>query len=104
VLELVTGNESSLHLHPAAIAGARSAILAGSAVLLALAARRRSDLALLVYAILGAGGLKMLVEDLPRGTPVSLGLAFALYGGALVLCPRLLRLRGARAGPPPRRK
>jgi hypothetical protein len=104
VLELVVGNGSSVHRNPAAIAAGRSAILAGSAILLALAARRRSDLALLVYAILAAGGLKMLVEDLPRGTPVTLGLAFALYGCALVVCPRLLRLRGARGGPPPRRK
>jgi hypothetical protein len=103
-LELAAGNGSALHRHAAAVAGIRSAILAGSAVLFALAARRRSDFAGLVYAILAAGGLKMLTEDLPGGTPVSLGVALALYGCALALCPRLLRLRAARGGSPPNRK
>jgi hypothetical protein len=39
--------------------------------------------------VLAAGGLKLLVEDLPRSRPATLFIALALYGGALIVAPRL---------------
>jgi hypothetical protein len=56
----------------------------------------------LAYPLLGFIGIKMLLEDLPRGRPVTLILSFAFYGLALILVPRI-RARAAaargRAGP-----
>jgi hypothetical protein len=81
-------------------AAVRSAVLAVAA--LALAACRRvssvSELSRLAYPLLAAGGLKLLVEDLPHGRPTTLSLAFVLYGAALIAIPRLLRA-GATPGP-----
>jgi hypothetical protein len=37
------------------------------------------------------GGLKLFLEDLHQGHPTTQLLAFALYGIALTLAPRLLR-------------
>jgi len=42
----------------------------------------------LVYPALAATGLKILLEDLPRGRPATLFLAFALYGAALIAVAR----------------
>ena len=42
----------------------------------------------LVYPVLAATALKILLEDLPRGRPATLFLAFALYGAALVAVTR----------------
>ena len=47
-----------------------------------------------VAALSGArrrGGVKLLVEDLPRSRPATLFIALALYGGALIVAPRLGR-------------
>jgi predicted tellurium resistance membrane protein TerC len=48
----------------------------------------------LAYPVLGFTGLKMLLEDLPRGRPATLILAFAFYGLALILVPRIRSRRG----------
>jgi hypothetical protein len=65
--------------------------------LLAVACIRRvggpAERGYVVYAMLALTGLKFLVEDLPRGRPATLFLAFALYGAALILGPRLVRER-----------
>jgi hypothetical protein len=75
------------------LATSRTAAIAGLAVAVAWAARRwnRPELMWLVYALLAAGGLGLLLGDLPHGRPVTLFISFALYGGALVATPRLLR-------------
>jgi hypothetical protein len=104
VVEWAAGNGAGVHARPEAVAAVRTATLAGSAILLAFGARRRPDFSWIVYAALAAGAIKILVEDLPRGTPVSLCVGFAIYGGALTLCPRLLRPRLPGDGPPSRRK
>jgi hypothetical protein len=77
----------------AAIAVLRTALLSVSAVVLALLGRtgRLREAAWLVYPLLVAGGLKLLFEDLRSGHPAALVLSFALYGGALILAPRLAR-------------
>ena len=78
---------------PAAVAVVRTAVLSVTAVVLALVGRRSrvAELGWLVYPVLALGGLKLVIEDLSRGNPVSLTVAFALYGAALSLAPRILR-------------
>ena len=49
------------------------------------------ELRWLLYPLLIGGGLKLLVEDLPHSRPATLFIALALYGGALILAPRLAR-------------
>ena len=76
-----------------ALAVERTAVLAAMAVLLACLGRLEPlrQTTWLVYPVLVFGGLKLLVEDLPAGRPATLVLSFALYGGALILAPRLSR-------------
>jgi len=77
----------------AALAVLRTAVLALLALLLAAAGRRPrlAEIAGLVYPWLALGGVKLMAEDLRVGGPGSLLLSFALYGGALILAPRLSR-------------
>ena len=51
----------------------------------------RKELRTLAYVALVAGGLKLLIEDVPSGTPLTLFVAFVFYGGALLLVPRATR-------------
>jgi hypothetical protein len=78
---------------PGVVATARTVVLALGA--LALAAAGRTELLpearWLAWPVLAVAGVKMVVEDLPRSRPATLFLAFALYGGALILVPRLRR-------------
>jgi hypothetical protein len=66
--------------------------LVGLAAGTALAGRWRpaSELPWLAYPILGALALKLLAEDLPRGRPATMFLAFTLFGVGLPGVPRLL--------------
>jgi hypothetical protein len=48
----------------------------------------------LVYPLLGFTGLKLLIEDLPKGRPSTLFVTLALYGGALIVGPWLMRRAG----------
>ncbi|HYX25202.1 MAG TPA: hypothetical protein VFC23_13695, partial [Thermoanaerobaculia bacterium] len=75
------------------LAAVRTAVLAGSALLLGWAARweRLHEAAWLVYPLLLAAGVKLAVEDFPHGRPLTLFVALALCGGALILAPRLAR-------------
>ncbi len=77
----------------APLAALRTVIISLSAYLLAWRWRstRRPELRTLAYFALVAGGLKLLFEDLPGGTPMTLFVAFVFYGGALLLIPRLMR-------------
>jgi hypothetical protein len=74
------------------LATLRTAILAASAVVLAVTSRypRWPEARHLAYPILAAAGIKLLFEDLPHGRPLTLFLAFALLGIALILVARLL--------------
>lgn len=78
---------------PAARAALRTSVLALSAYGLAHAGRRPrfAEATWLVYPLLLAGGLKLVLEDLPAGRPATLFVSLAVYGGVLILTPRLLR-------------
>jgi hypothetical protein len=90
---------------PAADAGvvatARTVVLAVGALALAAAGRTAlfPEARWLAWPVLGVAGVKMVLEDLPRSRPATLFLAFALYGGALILVPRLRRRAERPAAP-----
>ena len=70
----------------------RTVVVSVSAYVLARLWRvtARKELRTLAYVALVAGGLKLLIQDLPSGTPMTLFVAFVFYGGALLLVPRLM--------------
>jgi len=76
----------------AAVAVVRTGVLAMTVMALALAARRSQwgELGWLVVPLLALGCVKLLIEDLRRGTPLTMTIAFAMFGAALILAPRLL--------------
>jgi len=80
---------------PGALSTLRTGVLALSALLLAWIGRVKAmpEASWLVYAVLAAGGLKLLLEDLRAGRAATLFISLALYGGALILAPRLARRR-----------
>ena len=77
----------------AVVAAVRTGAIAAGAVILAAVIRLTGCLELrwLVYALFIAGAVKLFLEDLPYGEPTTQLLAFALYGIALMLAPRLVR-------------
>jgi hypothetical protein len=77
----------------AVVAAVRTGVVASAAVVLAALSRIPAcrDLRWLVYLLLLLGGLKLALEDLPEGRPVTLFVAFAFYGIALIFAPRLAR-------------
>ncbi len=85
---------------PAVVAVVRTAVLSLSAVAVAWAGRheRWRELGWLSYPLLAVILLKVLIEDLTRGRPATLFPAFAVYGAALILVPRI---RARRASPAP---
>jgi hypothetical protein len=52
----------------------------------------------LVYPVLVIAGIKMLLEDFPSGRPLTLFIALALVGGALILVSKVLPRRDVAAG------
>jgi hypothetical protein len=74
----------------------RTAVLAISALILAMAGRAEKlhEAVLLVYPVLILSGMKLLFEDLRTGRPATLFVSLVIYGGALIVAPRLAR--GAR--------
>ncbi len=76
---------------PGGLATLRTVVLVGAVVAAAAVGRvpAHAEAAWLAYPLLAFTGLKMLLEDLPRGRPATLILAFACYGLALILVPRL---------------
>jgi hypothetical protein len=91
---------ADLAVDAGALATVRTCVLAGAAIALAWAGRsaRFREARWLLYPVLAAGGLKLLIEDLPRSRPATLFIALAVYGGALIVGPRLGRAR--RVGAP----
>jgi hypothetical protein len=75
------------------LATLRTAVIAGTALVLAGATRvaRARELGWLLYPVLVLGSVKLLVEDMRVSRPASLFVALALFGAALVVAPRLAR-------------
>ena len=71
----------------------RTIVLAIFAVILAWLGNKSKlfELSLLVYPVLIIGGLKLLLEDLGTGTPITLFIGFAFYGIALISAPKIKR-------------
>jgi hypothetical protein len=80
---------------PGMVAAIRMAVLVAGVMLLAVTGRYERFLegSWLVYPVLIAGAVKLLVEDLPNSRAATLFVALALYGGALIAAPRLVRRR-----------
>lgn len=73
------------------MAALRTAILAASALGLALASRseRLREASFLVYPVLGVGAVKLLAQDFPNGRALTLFVGFMLFGVASIFAPRL---------------
>jgi len=82
------------------LATVRTGVLSLAALLIAWAGRRPRlrEWGWLVYPLLVGIGLKMATQDFKDSRPVTLFIAMALYGAALIVAPRLRR--GAGAKPP----
>lgn len=85
---------------PALLAVIRTGVLSVAAIALAAGSRRKQlvEMSWLLYPVLGIGGLKLLVEDLRHGDPVTIFIAFTCYGCALIIAPRLQRKAPTVAG------
>jgi hypothetical protein len=77
----------------AGLAMARTGVVSiGVLVLAALATQlEMPELRWVVYPMLCALGVKILLQDLPAGRPLSIAVAFLFYGAALIMSPRFLR-------------
>jgi hypothetical protein len=71
----------------------KSVVLAGSTVFLAWTRNlpELAELSRLTYPVLVAGGLKILLRDLPSARPAVLFVVLALYGVSLIVTPTVLR-------------
>jgi hypothetical protein len=80
---------------------ARTAVLAAGAILAAWLGRREvaREVGWLAWPLVVVLGLKLLLEDLPRGRPATLILSFACTGAALMLVPRLRARPGGPIAP-----
>jgi len=80
---------------PGVAATVRTSTLAVTALALAwIGGRTRlTEAAWLVYPLLAAGAMKLVVEDFPQSSAATLFVALAIYGGALITAPRVLRVR-----------
>lgn len=96
-LARVPGTEANL----AVLAALRTAVLAIASVTLALSSnhRRWPEARWLVYPVLILVGLKLFLEDFPHGQPVTLFIALALVGSALILVSKLLAWKKANTQP-----
>lgn len=91
IAPLVAGVGTS-HADLAILAALRTAVLSAASVTLALSSRyhRWPEARWLVYPVLVLVGIKLFLEDFPNGQPVTLFVALALVGSALMLVARLL--------------
>lgn len=95
-LAALRGAASTAHpgaADPGALALLRSAALAAAATAYATLSRRWAlrEMGGLAYAVLVLWGVKLIIEDVPAGRPLTLFAAFALYGASLLWIPKILR-------------
>jgi hypothetical protein len=74
----------------------RTAVLVLAALLLAALWRLRpcAELRWMVYTVLGLVACKIAVQDMPRGTPLTICFSLVLFGGGMIVAPRMVS-RGA---------
>jgi hypothetical protein len=79
----------------------RTLVLSATALLLAWAAGRwdRQEFGRLVYPVMALGAYRMIGVDLHQDRTAALFLSLLLYGGALILLPKLIRARAAAIAP-----
>lgn len=84
---------------PAVLAALRTIVLSAASVALALSSRFRRwpEARWLVYPVLALVGIKLFLEDFPHGQPVTLFVALAVVGSALILVAKLLSRDTAKA-------
>ncbi|NOZ01851.1 MAG: hypothetical protein GXP54_08190 [Deltaproteobacteria bacterium] len=89
VVASLPGKEADL----GALAVLRTVVLVLSALILAWIGRTRTRMEIVwtVYAVLAAAACKIAIEDLPNGRPVTIFLTLVLFGGALIVAPRLVK-------------
>ena len=77
----------------ALVATVRTGVLAAAAIVVAWLGHRAltHEFGALLYPVLAWGALKLLLEDFRTSPPSLLFVAFALYGGALILGPRIAK-------------
>jgi hypothetical protein len=77
----------------AMVATVRTGVLAAAAIVVAWLGRSAltHEFGALLYPVLAWGALKLLIEDFPTSPPSLLFVALALYGGALILGPRIAK-------------
>ena len=87
--------DAAVPLHAGLVATLRTGVLAAAAIIVAWLGRRLGtrEFGALLYPVLGWGALKLLIEDFRTSPPSLLFVAFALYGGALILGPRIAKIR-----------
>lgn len=78
---------------PAVLASMRTTVLCVTAVVLAWLGRRWSlqTLPWMVYPLMVGGGLRVVLEDLRHGRPLTMFVTLAVYGTSLLLVPRLMK-------------
>jgi len=88
----VVAGVGSADADPAVLAALRTAVLSVASVTLALSSRHKRwpEARWLVYPVLVLVGIKLFLEDFPNGQPVTLFVALALVGSALILVAQLL--------------
>jgi hypothetical protein len=85
----------------AMLAMVRTSVLAVIAMVLAVAGRQYTwaGVSWLAYVFLGFGGIKLLFEDLPHGRPLTLFVALAMIGSALIVVARTRAQKIEQASP-----
>ena len=74
----------------------RTAVLVLATLLLAALWRLRpcAELRWMVYTVLGLVACKIVLQDMPRGTPLTICFSLVLFGGGMIVVPRMVS-RGA---------
>lgn len=87
-IAVVAGGVSDLMKSRAILAMTRTVVFSIAAVVLAGLSRSVLEARTLAWILLIAGGAKILLEDLTAGSAVTIVVALALYGGAIVIVAR----------------
>jgi hypothetical protein len=77
---------------PGALAVLRTAVVCTSSLIFAALSRirRHPELVWAAYGALAIAAFRMLADDLPHGRPMTMFLSFIVFGGAMIIAPRLV--------------